>query len=59
MCAELKDIPYGKVQCTDKTPGSQATYTCDDGYTLEGKSKRTCLSNGNWRGKEPTCKQVN
>ena len=59
MCSPLKNIPYGKVKCTVKTPGGQATYSCNNGYVLEGKSKRTCLSNGVWSGKEPTCEQGN
>ena len=33
-----------------KFGGSQATYSCDDGYQLLGSVTRYCLYNGSWRG---------
>ena len=46
---------------TDNTDvGTQANYTCDDGYCLNGTRYRTCQNDGNWTGTEPTCgKQAN
>ena len=32
-----------------------ATYTCDDGYNLNGVSDRTCRANGSWDLTAPTC----
>ncbi len=32
-----------------------ATYTCDDGYTLNRASDRTCQASGNWSLTAPTC----
>ncbi|XP_064386214.1 sushi, von Willebrand factor type A, EGF and pentraxin domain-containing protein 1-like [Halichondria panicea] len=32
-----------------------ATFTCDNGYTLNGGSTRTCGSDGVWSGSAPTC----
>ena len=43
----------GAVTPTTVTDGSDATYTCDSGYTLDGTSPLTC-SSGNL-GTEPTC----
>ena len=34
---------------------STVTYSCVDGYILNGGSTRTCLSDGMWSGEEPTC----
>ena len=32
------------------------TYTCDEGYTLQGQSNIHCLSNrGTWSGRVPQC----
>ncbi|KAL5020048.1 hypothetical protein ScPMuIL_002940 [Solemya velum] len=33
---------------SEKTVGSQATYSCHDGYTLAGSPVVTCLENGHW-----------
>ncbi len=32
-----------------------ATYTCNNGYTLRGDTTRTCGSDGQWSGNDPTC----
>ena len=34
---------------------STATYSCNDGYTLEGVTTRTCLASGSWSDSAPTC----
>ena len=31
------------------------TYTCDEGYILQGTHIRHCLSNGQWTGSRPRC----
>ncbi|XP_071548908.1 P-selectin-like [Panulirus ornatus] len=38
--------------------GSVATYRCDRGHVVDGQSMRTCLSNGTWNHKPPTCNYV-
>ena len=35
--------------------GSTVTYSCNRGYTLQGDSRRTCMANGQWSGRTPTC----
>ena len=51
---ELNDPMNGEV--TDNTTlNSQAHYTCNDGYCLNGNRYRTCQCGGNWTGTEPTC----
>ena len=35
--------------------GTQANYTCDAGYCLYGNQYRTCQSDGNWTGTDPSC----
>ena len=34
--------------------GAMASYTCPEGYTLQGHGIRLCV-NGNWTGTEPNC----
>ena len=55
----LTDPENGAV--TDNTDvDTQANYTCDAGYCLNGTRSRTCQNDGNWTGTQPTCgKQAN
>ena len=36
-------------------PGSQAVYTCNGGYEINGNSIHDCQSDGTWSGSEPSC----
>ena len=56
MCPELRDIAKGSVEVSGTTVGSRATYRCNSGYTLVGNKVRTCQSNRQWSGREPSCK---
>ncbi|CAH1249098.1 CSMD1 [Branchiostoma lanceolatum] len=38
--------------------GDEVTFTCDPGYKLVGTSSLTCLSDGTWNGRQPTCRVV-
>ena len=57
-CGRLPNPPSGQVSLTGIDLGSVATYTCNDGYSLEegGDATRTCGSEGVWSGREPTCR---
>uniref|UniRef100_A0A1X7VM60 Sushi domain-containing protein n=1 Tax=Amphimedon queenslandica TaxID=400682 RepID=A0A1X7VM60_AMPQE len=58
-CGDLPDIANGEVSIAPDTMlGSNATYSCDDGYTLQGSSMRMCQANGEWSGSQPTCAPV-
>ncbi len=49
-------VPNGLVSTSSGTTFmNTATYTCDDGYTLNGVSTRTCQANGTWSLTAPTC----
>ena len=45
----------GQQNISSTTFGSTVTYTCNRGYTLQGNSIRTCMANGRWSGRPPTC----
>ncbi|KAI8515762.1 hypothetical protein Bbelb_065750 [Branchiostoma belcheri] len=38
--------------------GDVVSFTCEPGYKLVGPSSLTCLSDGTWNGKSPTCTAV-
>ena len=52
----LGNIANGAVNVTSRTVGSRATYTCNDGYRLQGDKQRECQRNGQWSGQEPVCR---
>ena len=55
-CGVLGDPDNGQVDTSDGTTlESIATYTCNDGFCLEGDSMRVCQPDGTWSGDEPTC----
>ena len=55
-CGGLRDPLYGRVDLDGTTLGSLATYSCNDGFVLEGDQMRKCQSDGQWSGREPVCK---
>ena len=61
-CTSLNTISNGMVAYSPDSLdfGTTATYTCLEGYFLEGTSTRTCIgdgsgSSGNWNGVAPVC----
>ncbi len=66
MCPPLLAITNGTISYSpDVTPdydlGTEATYTCDTGFYLEGNEVRTCMDGDGmnatevWSGQEPSC----
>ncbi|XP_033104655.1 sushi, von Willebrand factor type A, EGF and pentraxin domain-containing protein 1-like [Anneissia japonica] len=39
--------------------GEQVTYTCEEGYRLQGSERRTCNREGSWTGTDSQCIDVN
>ena len=55
-CGELLDPANGTVSLTGSTVvGSEADYSCLEGFSLSGDALRTCLTSGVWSGQEPQC----
>ena len=59
-CSSLTDPNNGVINCSvgdDGVPSYEDTcsFTCNIGYWLIGSDTRTCQSNGNWSGIEPSC----
>ena len=56
-CDRLRNIGNGRVALSDTAVGSTATYSCLQGFTLEGRAARTCQDSGQWTGEAPTCER--
>ena len=55
FCPLLSNPVNGQVVFPSTAVGSMATYSCNSGFSLNGESTRTCGTNGDWSGQEPTC----
>ena len=40
---------------TETTFGSIATYSCDEGFGIQGSSERVCEATGRWNRSQPSC----
>ena len=58
-CGNLSSPVDGEVSADGNTFGSQANYSCSEGYVLNGNSTRMCQSDGQWSGSEPLCEGQN
>ena len=55
-CAAFPSLPHGTVsQPSSAAPGSQATFSCDPGYTASHNFVSTCQSNRYWSAGIPIC----
>jgi CUB/sushi domain-containing protein len=56
-CGVPPTIQHGRVSINSgTTQGSHILYSCNSGYKLAGPSVRLCQRNGQWQGRQPTCK---
>ncbi|KAK6172324.1 hypothetical protein SNE40_016008 [Patella caerulea] len=58
-CPALSRPDNGAVMYLSLDIGSTATYICFEGYMVSfGDTSRTCQTNGQWSGLEPTCETI-
>ena len=57
ICGSLPNPKNGQVTFGSTRVGSSATYRCDKGFVLVGKSSRVCQANGEWSSTEPQCQR--
>jgi len=56
-CVRLTSPLNGFVSLEGVRLGSEATYSCEEGFGLTGgSSTRVCESDGDWSGTAPICK---
>ena len=54
-CPPLDSPTDGSLTQTGKFYGDSATYTCNPGFTLNGKETLNCQADSTWNGDLPTC----
>ena len=55
-CGPAPDAPAdGQRSGSGTTFESTVNYTCNQGYTLQGDNKLTCMADREWSGSAPTC----
>ena len=55
-CGPLVHPRNGRVNTDSGTTyNSVATYSCNEGYYLNGSASRTCMANMEWSPLAPTC----
>ncbi|XP_041863261.1 E-selectin isoform X2 [Melanotaenia boesemani] len=59
-CPHLEAPENGNMTCSKHEPvfSSQCSFTCDQDFALDGHELLTCVHNGSWSGKKPTCQAV-
>ena len=59
-CGTLDDVANGRIVYTNDTTHllSEATYTCNEHYQLEGRPTRTCSEDGKWSGIAASCREI-
>ncbi|KAI5627606.1 hypothetical protein C0J50_12841 [Silurus asotus] len=60
QCPGLKTPQDGSVSCTDQTLslGSVCSFSCSEGFILEGASSTECTKTGDWSANVPKCTAV-
>uniref|UniRef100_A0A3Q4G2G6 Selectin E n=1 Tax=Neolamprologus brichardi TaxID=32507 RepID=A0A3Q4G2G6_NEOBR len=56
-CPLLEPPKNSHINCSssESVYNSQCSFTCDQGYSLEGPELLTCGHHGNWTAEKPTC----
>ena len=54
-CGATHAPANARTSTSGTTVGHTVTYMCNSGYKLMGNSTRTCQSNGQWSGSQPSC----
>ena len=54
-CGPLANPTNGQVNLTGTIFRSTASYSCNEGFQLNGQITRECRSDGQWSGQAPTC----
>ncbi len=66
-CTAIQSVQNGSVNLIGNTStalggvavaGSQVTFSCDVGYSLDAANTTTCLANGEWSNSAPACQRM-
>ncbi|XP_041646633.1 E-selectin isoform X2 [Cheilinus undulatus] len=59
-CPLLKTPENGQINCSssEQVYNTQCSFTCNQGYSLDGHDLLICDRHGNWIGEQPSCKEL-
>ncbi|XP_033642026.1 mannan-binding lectin serine protease 1-like [Asterias rubens] len=57
-CSPLHPPTYGWISGSNFTIRYTVTFSCMDGYYIQGSRSRSCKSDGSWSGVQPVCNMV-
>lgn len=57
-CTEPDAPEHILIDSGDRSVGAIAQFSCPKGRFLVGNATRTCLKNGHWTGRSPSCKSI-
>ncbi|KAM4536515.1 sushi, von Willebrand factor type A, EGF and pentraxin domain-containing protein 1 [Odontesthes bonariensis] len=57
-CESPPSPEHGRANVTDSSLGSTVTYSCEEGYELQGEPVRRCVSGQLWTSDAPVCQPV-
>ncbi|XP_041917184.1 inactive serine protease PAMR1 [Alosa sapidissima] len=54
-CPSLPKLQHGYYKTTARKTSHTVDFHCKNSYVLSGNSRRSCLADGTWSGKQPQC----
>ncbi|KAI4890927.1 hypothetical protein NFI96_009969 [Prochilodus magdalenae] len=57
-CATLEDLANGRTICSGNSYGSSCSFTCNDGFLLQGATEMTCTESAQWSQELPYCEAI-
>ncbi|XP_037393747.1 sushi, von Willebrand factor type A, EGF and pentraxin domain-containing protein 1-like isoform X6 [Pygocentrus nattereri] len=57
-CPTLEDPANGRISCGGDSYGSRCSFSCNDGFQLQGAPDITCTKSAEWNEEKPYCKVV-
>eukprot|EP00117_Sycon_ciliatum_P038158 scpid101703/ scgid28407/ Sushi, von Willebrand factor type A, EGF and pentraxin domain-containing protein 1; CCP module-containing protein 22; Polydom; Selectin-like osteoblast-derived protein; Serologically defined breast cancer antigen NY-BR-38 len=58
QCTELAAPSNGFIYISSRSPYGLATFACNDGYQMIGRSAMVCLADGMWSDRVPICTSI-
>ncbi|XP_036438467.1 sushi, von Willebrand factor type A, EGF and pentraxin domain-containing protein 1-like [Colossoma macropomum] len=58
QCTTLEDPANGRINCSGDSYGSSCSFSCNDGFHLQGAPEMTCTKSAQWSEEIPHCEVV-
>uniref|UniRef100_A0A3B4D3E6 E-selectin n=2 Tax=Pygocentrus nattereri TaxID=42514 RepID=A0A3B4D3E6_PYGNA len=57
-CPTLEDPVNGRMKCSGGSFGSSCSFSCNDGFNLQGATDITCTESAEWSQEKPYCEAI-